>query len=815
MLLRLGKRFVLLAYALSGACSLVYQLVWYHYFIDHFGATGTTYLVVLCTFIGGLGVGSIVSRRVTAWLARVTRFRDLAVYGLIDLLLAVSVVLLLGLTRVPLVHLVGVFPYKALAVGSITLNVPSGLYQTLKISLALLTIGLPCFLMGLTYPYLCSLFSRDGHFPSQLYARNTLGACLVILAAEFLGFPSIGYFSVLVMALAVNLVLALVFLAAKPIGESEPGAVPVRGPAAPRTSHYAAVLSGFLCGGLEALAFIFIKLTYCSAKGVFALLSFHAIAGIWVASSLVHRFKPRPRVLVLCGWLALTWCASLWFAEPDLGNSFVFWWAEHLLGMSPYWKGVVVTFFYTAAYISFPYACLSLLLPALCDYKQSKGEHLAVTYGLNTIAFLAGVLVFGWLLQYVHAFYAARIFALMAVAGVLLLSLQKWGHPLTLRAVAVPAIILGVGFPLVPTPLAMRLIIASEDETPPLAFESTPQHLFWVKADPHGRPAALMFDGHSMSGIGGGSQRYMRLMAHFPLLLNPDPRTALLICYGVGNTADAIREHATIERVDVLDLNASVFRLSPAFAGVNHDVLTDGKLVLVVDDGRQFLKLTTNRYDLVTLEPPPPLKEGVSRLYSHEFYRDVLARLAPGGFVSQWLPEDIVTQDAVDLIIRTFVDVFPNAFCFVGAARSLILVGSDAPISLAHLEGRLAREPRVREDLRRFGMESVGPLLGVIVDTSDTLAAKWPQGPVIRDGFVSLDNIMLSPVQYFGPRQDFTRQKNNLRAEKAAVRSWVAAQSPRFARAYDRFWKTLPRQPLVEVIMPACYSGTTNAPAKK
>ena len=811
MLRFVNKRFVLFAYALSGACSLVYQLIWYHYFIDHFGATGTTYLVVLCTFIGGLGLGAIASRRVTGWLARVTRFQGLRLYGLIELLIAVLVVLLIGLTRVPIVHWVGIFPYTSVTSESLTLNVPDAPYQALKIGQALLAIGLPCFLMGLTYPYICSLFTHAQRFPSQLYALNTLGACLAILAAEFLGFPTIGYFLVMLMALAVNLLIALLFFASTPSSGPKLDDTSAPKDVSP-TSDYPAVLSGFLCGGLEALAFIFIKLTYFGAKSIFALLSFHAIAGIWVASTMVHRFKPRPRLLILYSWLALAWCVALWFVEPDLGYSFVMWWAEHLLGMSPYVKGAIVTFVYTAFYISLPYACLSLLLPALCDQKQANGENLSKTYGFNTMAFLAGVLVFGWLLQYVHPFYAARIFALMAAAGILLLSFQKWGKTLTVRTIAIPVIMLGAGFALTPSSLSMRLIISATAETVPVMFESTPQHLFWVKAGPDGRPIFLMFDNHSMSAVDGQAQRYMRLMAHFPLLLHQRPRNALLICYGVGSTADSIRQHSTIEQVDVLDLNPSVFRLSRAFEGVNHNVLKDEKIALIVDDGRQFLKLTTNQYDLVTLEPPPPLKQGVSRLYSREFYRDVLGRLAPGGFVSQWLPEEWLTQKSVDLIVRTFVDAFPNAFCFVGAGRNLILVGSNTPILLDHLPDHLAFERRVREDMRRFGIDGVSSLLAAIIDTPETLRSKWANGSIIRDGFVSLDNILISPVQYFGPRQEFSRYKCNLRAETAAVRSWIAGQSPDLGRAYDLYWESMQTQQMAKAIMPACYLSVTNSP---
>jgi hypothetical protein len=52
-------------YCLSGLVSLGYQLVWFAFFADRFGSTALTFLLVLTSFIGALGLGAICSRRVT------------------------------------------------------------------------------------------------------------------------------------------------------------------------------------------------------------------------------------------------------------------------------------------------------------------------------------------------------------------------------------------------------------------------------------------------------------------------------------------------------------------------------------------------------------------------------------------------------------------------------------------------------------------------------------------------------------------------------------------------------------------------------
>ena len=95
-----------------------------------------------------------------------------------------------------------------------------------------------------------------------------------------------------------------------------------------------------------------------------------------------------------------------------------------------------------------------------------------------------------------------------------------------------------------------------------------------------------------------------------------------------------------VNQIDIADLNRSVFLLNRHFAPINGNVLRDPRIRLFVNDGRQFLNFTQTQYDFVTMEPPPPLQPGISRLYSLEFYQSVLKRLTPAGIVSQWLPED-------------------------------------------------------------------------------------------------------------------------------------------------------------------------------
>jgi spermidine synthase len=774
-----GARALCFAYGLSGAFALAYQVVWYHAFVDSLGAASTTFLVVLCAFIGGLGLGAASSSRFFRVLSRLSSDHGLRNYGLVELLLTLSALLLLLLTRLPLAPLSGGFPYHAVTDGGLQLFVPSTASLFLKTGLAAVAVGIPCFLMGTTFPYLCSLFPDDGRFPSRLYGANTLGACVSVLLTEFWGVRHLGYMGCLALAATGTLSLGLFFLrlpATPARARLAPGPSSPPAPAAgPEPTILPGVLSGFLCGGWQALCYVLVKLTLGPTRGVFALLAFFSIAGIWLAASRVHRRPPSRPLLLAAGWAALAWCVGVWLVEPRVSEALVATGSYRLAGvLGVELAALLTTVLAVGLQVFVPYALWSLLLPDLCDRLQARRSDLSWTYGANTLAFLAGVLLFGWALQWVHFFFAARVFLLFAGVGLLFLTVVRWDRPARRGAALAAAALAAAGTAILPRDLEMRLVGGlGEGGRAVEAYRGTPQHLFWVRRGADGS-AALMFDRHSMSADGWRANVYMRLMAHFPLLLVPEPKRALLICFGVGSTADAIRLHSGVERVDVVDLNRSVYLLNRHFESSNGAVLRDAKLRLFVDDGRQFVKHAEGPWDLITMEPPPPLQPGISRLYSRQHYAGLKERLSPRGIVSQWLPESQMDARAVALIVATFVDAFPHAVLFAGQNRDLLLAGSREPFDFGGLGARFRREPAVAADLAALGFEGPAHVLATLMRTEATLRPIWGGGELIEDGFASLETIQISPVQQLAPASTFRAPKPGLGFDPVDVGSALA-----------------------------------------
>src|SRR5262249_47197284 len=140
-----------------------------------------------------------------------------------------------------------------------------------------------------------------------------------------------------------------------------------------------------------------------------------------------------------------------------------------------------------------------------------------------------------------------------------------------------------------------------------------------VEDDDHARE--LMTNGHPMASTKLYDQRYMRALAHIPLLSVDKPETALVIGFGVGNTAHAATLRPSIRRGE----GAALPKHVPAPAGylepATPHALADPGVAVYVNDGRQHLLMQRDAtYDLITLDPPPIAYAGVGSLYSREFY---------------------------------------------------------------------------------------------------------------------------------------------------------------------------------------------------
>src|SRR5678815_5631898 len=99
-------------------------------------------------------------------------------------------------------------------------------------------------------------------------------------------------------------------------------------------------------------------------------------------------------------------------------------------------------------------------------------------------------------------------------------------------------------------------------------IEGSADTLQLLRRDLFGEPYyyRLVTNSYSMSGTTPRTQRYMRMFAYVPLALRPESENALLICYGVGVTADAFTRAAGLKHLDIVDISKEVFDLADLYS---------------------------------------------------------------------------------------------------------------------------------------------------------------------------------------------------------------------------------------------------------
>ncbi|MBD3336176.1 MAG: tetratricopeptide repeat protein [Candidatus Eisenbacteria bacterium] len=172
-----------------------------------------------------------------------------------------------------------------------------------------------------------------------------------------------------------------------------------------------------------------------------------------------------------------------------------------------------------------------------------------------------------------------------------------------------------------------------------------------------------------------------------PLLLHPEPESALVICFGTGNTLGACSLWP-LETIDGVELSTEVVKASFIFKETNHDVANDPGVRMIIEDGRNYVLGTDRRYDVITEEPPLVHTAGVVNLYSKDFYELCRQKLTDNGIMAVWLA---TWEFEAKMLARSFVEAFPHASIWDSMhPGEWILIGSKKPLA-RHREVRAAR----------------------------------------------------------------------------------------------------------------------------
>jgi predicted membrane-bound spermidine synthase len=720
---------------ISGFCSLLYELVWLRMAMAQFGVTTVLTATFLSVFMAGIGLGSwlagrwIAGTRVAGTRIEVIRLAGGSIGGgrswlaIHPMILYAAAEFLIGISAL-------VVPYELRLGHELLLRwageagwTSSGYSFFSGVWLALSLIPW-CGCMGATFPLAMSALRDAGGERQQtfsyLYLANVLGAMsgatfplLLIEQFGFLQTLRIGaVLNATIAACAVWFSRTSAFEGHTAIGAAAPE-VEVRVDAS--NTQWLLFATGFTSMGMEVV-WIRIFTPYLGT----VVYAFAAILAVYLMATFVGTKLYRRGVL----------------CEPGSGS--VIW---LLLGVS----GLLPLIFANPMLaiprlLRLPLGTIPLAMaagfatPMLVD-RESRGDPslAASSYSINVLGCILGPLAAGFLLLPNLSERGALVTLSVPWLAIGASRIVRRGRVIDGDAGKRPEVrrYFPVAIALLVSGGAIFFSNGFENQFPNrrVLRDSTATV---IAAGTDRANKQLRVNGFGMSSL----TPITKMMAHLPLAFAGNPRHALVICFGMGTTHRSVLSWG-IEST-VVELTPSIPRLFSFFHADGDQLLKSPRSRLIIDDGRRYLERSRETFDVITIDPPPPVQAaGSSLLYSREFYQIAQRRLSSGGILQQWLPAgDEVTVSAV---AGALTESFPYVRVFRalgGYGIHFLASGQPLPPTSAHeLASRMPASAVV--DLLEWGPATTAEeQFDLMLRTEipvEQLIANSPRTPAMRD----------------------------------------------------------------------------------
>jgi spermidine synthase/MFS family permease len=654
-----------------------------------FGIIMPVLSVVLSVFMLGLSLGSVAGGKWIPGLVRKTGRSAAIFYALSEFIIGV------GAFAVP----------KLFDLGSNLLLSAGEMKSFGYLSLSALVLGISifpfCFFMGTTFPFMMAYIregeTRDEQSFSFLYTANVLGAMCGTLLTAIVFVEMFGFHATLQFAATGNFCIGLASLALGLRQRNITAKMPEREiPAVERESSARPQI--------PLIRWILFSTGFCAM----------AMEVIWTRQfTPVLKTQVYSFALIVFAYLGATFAGSVWYRHHVKKNSV--WPVGKLMGvlivsvllpivivdprfvrMSWQYDRDAISVILTLLSICPFCAALGYLTPGLVDtYAKGNPTRAGSAYAVNVAGCILGPLFASYiLLPSISERYSLIILGLPFFVFYLANRKSLPGMPRTV-------------FGSTACIIAVYALFCARDFEEYIASHSTRMEMrrdyaaSVVALDELGRETSY---GKSLLVNGIGMTKLVpvtKFMVDLPLTLHEGtPQSALIICFGMGTSyRSALSWGLDTTAVELIPDVPRVFGFYHADAA---EVLQNPKGRIVIDDGRRFLERTRAQYDLIVVDPPPPVEAaGSSLLYSTKMYELLKQHLKPHGIAQVWYPGDKTDQLVLQAVVRSAVTSFPYVRCFVSVqGTGLHILVSEDQIQMRPASELVARMPEnAKKDL--------------------------------------------------------------------------------------------------------------------
>lgn len=646
----------------SGFASLVYQIIWMRELGLLFGSTAHAAAGTLAVFFGGLAIGGVI------WSRRAPRSKaPLSEYGLLEIGIGLSSVFYFGL--MPLYSILYT-PLHGIFGDSTTLLLVA------KLALVSIVLLPSTILMGGTLPLMAQsvvdVSTSLGRVGTLLYGINTLGAATGALITGFWLPAWLGFNGTYLVAVTASLLIGSIawFFGNRQSLDRQDRQLHKSA----TNSHQkektvvqrdkmslwmpklviAAFGSGFLALALEVLWTRMFQQVLQNSVYTFSVILVTFLTAL-ATGAFIARLVANSRI---DPWKALA-CLMTAAAAGTLTTPFLFYEVTdgmRYLGAGEAWSQYLVSVFSSAAIILLlPGLAVGSVFPYLLRVAERSGEAGQVVgrlAAINTAGAIFGSLVTGFLLLG-----AIGLWNSILLVSVIYFVLAAWmATASSRRALLVPT--LG---------LLLAFTVGNPSKLPGVRLNPETERLLAAWEGPDGYIAVVERGGSRRIKINNfyslGSSAAIEVEQNqtlIPMIAHPSPERLFYLGMGTGITAGAALRLPSHE-VTVTELVPEVITAAAEFFGSQTSGLfTDSRARVLARDGRNELRGHADQYDAIIADLFIPWRAGVGNLYSQDHYMTARDRLRPGGVYVQWIPLYQVTEAEFWVIIRTFLDVFPQ-----------------------------------------------------------------------------------------------------------------------------------------------------------
>jgi spermidine synthase len=681
---------VLALFVASGAAGLIYQVVWSRELVLVFGNTTQAVATIVTAFMAGLGFGSLVGGRLAD-----TSLRPLRLYGLVELAVA-AMAAVLPLAFHGLAELYrGVWP---------SLVERPGQLAGVRFGLALAAVAPVTFLMGMTLPlltrYLVRTLDEAGARLGELYAANTIGAMAGTLLGGFVLIELFGLRLTSYVAVGLNVAAGLGALLLSRRWETAPGTDgapaarrerPPR-PEIPRDFRprrrivlAATFVSGFVSLALEVLWTRMLAEGTGSSIYIFTTILGIFLLGIAVGSFLYRRFSRAEGERLGTLGLCLAGVGVLAQITVVLGSGMV--------GNVPFVVRTLVVLLPATTLMGYAFPLAGRLAT---PSAEAAGGSVGLLYAANTAGSILGSFSAAFVLAGTLGTNGSVLLlgGLNLLVGAVLVAAEPVGRERSTSDRATPgsgsagrggARVAAAGL----AGLAVLGLVASSLDLPVTRTRTENELRTTGRPVTHDEDELSTVD--TVGGPGWGRRLLVggvgmtsltvdtKLMGYLSKTLRPDARDFLVIAFGMGGTYRSGLQLGL--RTDAVELSPTVPSRMPVFFPDGDRFLNHPKGRVIISDGRNYVRLSRETYDMIAVDPAPPIESaGSVVLYTREFLTQGKARLRPGGVFMLWIPYALPLDDFKEHV-RTFAGVFGHVRLVLSPGRhGVFMFGSDAPL---------------------------------------------------------------------------------------------------------------------------------------